>query len=71
MKRLIASLISAGLIITLTSCGYDGGYRYECQDPANWEKADCNPPICEPSGTCSKDLVGEKVWSDYQASKGK
>jgi len=71
MKKLIASLISTMLVITLTSCGYDGGYRYPCQDPANWENKECNPPICETSGTCSRDLVGEQTWSDYQASKGK
>jgi predicted small lipoprotein YifL len=71
MKKIIASLSSIMLVISLTSCGYQGGYRYPCQDSANWDKAECNPPICEPSGSCSKDLVGEKVWSDYQASKGK
>ena len=57
------------LAVTLASCGYQGGYRYPCQDPANWEIAECNPPICEPSGTCSRDLVGKTVWDEYQKSK--
>jgi hypothetical protein len=50
-KLLIASLIFAG-------CGYQGSYRYECQDPANWKAEECNPPICLSAGTCTKDLIG-------------
>ena len=70
MRKLIATFASTVLVLGLTSCGYQGSYRYPCQESQNWDKAECNPPICEPSGTCSKDLVGEKVWSDYQNSKG-
>lgn len=55
MKRLIILISSA---ILLTACGYDGNYRYSCQDPANWEAPECNPPLCEASGTCTKDLIG-------------
>jgi hypothetical protein len=32
-------------------------YRYPCQDPANWGIEECNPPICNATGTCTKDLV--------------
>jgi hypothetical protein len=53
MKRLI--LVSALLI---ASCGYDGKYRYECQDPENWGKSECNPPICEVDGMCTETLLG-------------
>lgn len=47
------------LALTLTACSPSNleRYRYPCQDPANWEKAECNPPICEASGTCTKDLI--------------
>jgi hypothetical protein len=69
MRKLIASLASLMLTLTLAGCGYDGGYRYACQDPANWDNAECNPPVCEPSGTCSRDLVGQTVWDEYQKSK--
>jgi len=55
MKRLIIILSSAFL---LTACSFDGGFRYSCQNPDNWEKAECNPPLCEPNGTCTKDLIG-------------
>ena len=52
---LIASLLFAP---ALSSCG-DGHYRYPCQDPANWENEECNPPICEVNGACWYTLVGQ------------
>jgi hypothetical protein len=71
MKKIGASLASLMLVLTITSCSYQGGFRYACQDPTNWEKAECNPPICETTGTCSRDLVGQEVWDEYQKSKVK
>lgn len=50
-------LLSGALVLTLTSCGYDGHFRYPCQDPKNWEIAECKPPICTSTGTCPVDLV--------------
>ena len=44
--------------LVLAGCGYDGGYRYKCQDPANWEAPECVPPQCEVSGTCTSDIIG-------------
>ena len=38
--------------------GCTDSYRYPCQDPANWESADCKPPICNASGTCPEDIYG-------------
>ena len=70
MKKFIASTLSGILLLGLTACGYDGGYRYSCQDPANWDKAECNSPICDAEGSCTKDLIGEKAWTEYQNSKG-
>ena len=52
-----AFLISGILLIVLTGCGWDGGYRYPCQDPANWGSVECEPPICVPNGTCTRDLI--------------
>jgi len=45
------------LTIALSSCGYQGFYRYPCQDPKNWETTECKPPVCTASGTCPVDLV--------------
>jgi hypothetical protein len=55
MKKGILLLALSTLL--LSGCGYDGSYRYPCQDPANWENAECKAPICIASGTCAVDLV--------------
>lgn len=51
-------LLAGILALSLTGCGYDGHYRYPCQDPANWEAAECKPPVCTVNGACPEDLVG-------------
>ena len=53
----------------ISSCGYDGNYRYPCQDPVNWEKKECNPPICIPSGDCTKDVIGTNPWKNVTVEK--
>ena len=64
MKKLAVFLGSAVLTLGLTGCtGYQGFYRYPCQEPANWELAECKPPVCSVSGTCPVDLVGEDVFN--------
>jgi hypothetical protein len=55
MKRLSLVLVS---LFALASCGYDGGYRYSCQDPENWGAPECEPPICKVDGTCTETLLG-------------
>lgn len=63
MKKLAVFLGSTVLVLGLSSCGYQGYYRYPCQEPANWETAECKPPVCSVSGTCPVDLVGEEVFN--------
>lgn len=46
------------LIAVIFYLSGDGFYRYPCQDPANWEKPECNPPICLRTGSCASDLTG-------------
>jgi hypothetical protein len=58
MKRILPALL---LCLVLSSCGYDGSYRYPCQDPANWELADCQPPICTASDTCTSNMIPEEI----------
>jgi hypothetical protein len=53
MKKLL--FISA---LLLAGCGYDGKYRYECQDPENWEKSECQRPACQVDGACPDTLLG-------------
>lgn len=49
------------MTLLLSACG-DGHYRYPCQDPANWEKAECKPPVCTAAGACPIDLVGKDTF---------
>ncbi len=55
----IFSVALLGLL--LSGCGYDGHYRYPCQDPVNWEKAECKPPLCTAAGACPEDLLDPSV----------
>ena len=32
-------------------------YRYDCQDPDNWNVAECQKPKCIASGYCTEYLV--------------
>lgn len=58
MRKLIAIALSGLLMLLLSGCSVpQDRYRYPCQDPANWKNVECNPPVCESSGTCTKDLV--------------
>ncbi len=56
-KFLVRLAVMLAVLLTATGCGFDGSYRYKCQNPENWKLAECNPPICEASGTCTKDLI--------------
>jgi hypothetical protein len=57
LKKIFFTVILAAL---LSGCGYDGHFRYPCQDPANWENAECKPPICTANGACPEDLVSQE-----------
>lgn len=56
IKTLTAGVIIASSLV-LSSCGYDGKYRYPCQDPANHEAPECVPPQCLATGACSDVLT--------------
>ena len=68
MKKILSPLAVIVLTLALSSCGYDGRYRYPCQDPANWDKDECKPPICSVNGSCPEDLIGDVLNQDN--SKG-
>ena len=63
--KFILCLLTA---ITLSSCAYDGTVRYPCQEFENWEKPECNPPQCEATGTCTKDLLPPEVFTDGETA---
>ena len=54
--------IGAALMTLLLSSYGDGHFLYPCQDPTNWEKAECKPPVCSANGACPIDLVGKDVF---------
>ena len=64
MKKILSPLAVIVLALTLSACNFQGTYRYPCQDPANWEKDECKPPICTVNGACPEDLVGNIVNQD-------
>lgn len=35
-------------------------YRYPCQDPANWESAECQKPVCEIGRNCPEHIFPDK-----------
>jgi hypothetical protein len=56
----ILLVLIIGIVIGfLSGCGYDGYYRYPCQDPAKMEAVECQPPLCRYNDQCSQDLIGE------------
>lgn len=62
MSKVRLFIVSVSCVLVLTGCS-DGHYRYNCQDPANWETADCKPPVCSVSGSCPEDLVGTDIFN--------
>jgi len=55
---MVKVIVIALLSLLLTGCGYDGHYRYPCQNPENFDKKECNPPLCKVTGTCTIDILG-------------
>jgi hypothetical protein len=49
--------VMLSVMLSLTGCGYNGTYRYPCQDPANWETKECKPPVCLATQTCTVDVL--------------
>jgi len=45
-------------LILLAGC--EGHYRYPCQDPANWNKTECNNEVCAAEGVCTENVTGRK-----------
>ena len=58
MNRTIFALTFLLTASFASSCGYDGSYRYSCQDPENWGKQECEPPLCKVDGNCTETLLG-------------
>jgi hypothetical protein len=62
MRPLVRAYTQIAIIVLvsltgLVLAGCQDRFRYECQDPMNWSKSDCQPPKCEADGTCTKYLL--------------
>jgi hypothetical protein len=50
------------LLVLSLLAGCEDRFRYPCQDPKNFEAAECKPPICTATQTCPDDVTKpEKV----------
>ena len=49
-------VIILGLALELGGCA--NRYRYPCQDPANWNKVECNNDACRAEGDCTSQVLG-------------
>jgi hypothetical protein len=64
MPRGVLALVVAAVLLA----GCKDRYRYECQDPANWEVPECQKPKCIASGYCTEYLITTSEPAD-EASK--
>jgi hypothetical protein len=72
-RNLLRLTIAVLCLPVLFAAGCEERYRYPCQDPKNWESAECKKPLCEVHRQCP-DLIfkedSEKVGlSQSQISK--
>ena len=54
MKRISLLLIPLAALV-LTGC--QDRYRYDCQDPENWQEEICKKPKCIAMGYCTEWLI--------------
>jgi hypothetical protein len=55
-KKLVKWLLLL-LLLPLVLAYFSGDrYRYPCQDPANWDKAICQKPLCDVNRTCPEHI---------------
>lgn len=60
------------LLIVLLLAGCEQYYRYPCQDPANWETARCQKPLCEVNQECPEHVFnGQKNMEPEVKKEGK
>jgi hypothetical protein len=58
------------LIILLALAGCEQRYRYACQNPENWESAQCQKPLCEVNQDCPDHVFIDQKRMDPYINKG-
>jgi hypothetical protein len=51
------SILAVTLLFMLAGCGQQ--FRYPCQNPENWGKAECQRPLCEVNRDCPDHIFKE------------
>jgi hypothetical protein len=49
--------VSVLLLVLVALTGCEDRYRYDCQDPANWQDELCKKPRCIAMGYCTEWLI--------------
>lgn len=52
----LPAIIIIGVALAFWAAG-DGSYRYPCQDPENFDKPECEIPICLADESCTSMLI--------------
>jgi len=56
-KKLFIGALGLLVLIPFTMAVFGGDkFRYPCQDPTNWDKDFCKPPICDVTRTCPEHI---------------
>jgi hypothetical protein len=57
MNIITKTLMAGGVLATvLFTSGCEQRYRYTCQDIKNWEKPECQKPLCAVHKDCPSDI---------------
>jgi hypothetical protein len=58
----IRKIITVGILLASVGAlsGCQDRYRYPCQDPRNWNSAECQKPQCDISKSCPEHIFPEK-----------
>lgn len=59
LRYVLLGVLALAAVFVLGGCS--DHFRYPCQDPTNWEKAECQPPVCSANGTCTRDLITVEI----------
>lgn len=69
VKNIKVSLLFSTILISFLLPACAEKYRYECQDPKNWEEPECNPPLCLVDNMCTDILIGVASTNVTQESQ--
>ena len=58
------------LIVALLLAGCEQRYRYACQNPENWESAQCQKPLCEVNQDCPDHVFIDQKRMDPYINRG-